>query len=168
MPLNFKKVNIYSSTYNLLTREEISVATSIPVTIVLPTEQPPETRSTGPQITEVGPSFEDIGTAPNIFTFAETRDSLGLGLSETLVIEDPRSETGGTIRGLFGGGVITVNPEDGEKFVLDDFLGKLGGGEGGEPTGGSNRYGPFTGGGSRTLEEGPTTTAGGAAQITNE
>lgn len=158
MSLNFKKVNIFSSTYNLLTREQISVAISIPVTIVLPVEETPEARSTGPQVTEVGPSLQDI--------FSESTASVipfgGLGGGPT----SEGFDSGPTIRGFFGPGVITINPEDGEKFVIDDFLGKLGGGDG-ETGGGGNRYGPFAGGGNREIEEVPTT-AGRAGQITSE
>lgn len=62
MSLSFKTVSLFSSTYCTVTKEQIQQVLS-PVSIILTEEQIIEPESTGPQITEVGASFEDISAS---------------------------------------------------------------------------------------------------------
>lgn len=66
MSLNFKKVNLYSSTYNLLTKEQINSAL-LPVVVIIP-EVEEQAENTGTQITSSAPQQRSL---QQLETFAE-------------------------------------------------------------------------------------------------
>lgn len=86
MSLNFKKVNIYSSTYNLLTREQID-ALLLPVVVVIPEVPETPSVSTGTQVTSTGSQTQNS----DITTLQEFADNFIENYELTTLVYDWQS-----------------------------------------------------------------------------